>query len=350
MAVIVEDRMTPKERIGAFLQGQPLDRIPAAGVLLNGVSRVVGYTVKDMVTDAEKLATAHVAAYRKYRSDMICILTATASMSEAMGTKLAYPEDNAPYIETPVLQTKDDIAKLRPIDFYSDGRLPIYLEATERCVAEAGDEVFTATLFAGSFTTAAGLVGTAPFVKGLHKDAEFAHELLRYTTEQNKGWIDAIVKAGGVPFNCEPIATGSILGTEMFKKFVVPYLVELQDHVRSHGLPALTHICGRIDSILDPFIESGPNLISVDVADMGYISRTYGHRVALMGNVKPAETMLMGTPEDVDREVKEIIEQAGDNAAGFILSSGCELGLDTPPENIFAFMDAARKYGQRTPA
>lgn len=350
MALVVNDSMTPKERVNAFLQGKPLDRIPAAPVLLNGVSRVVGYTVKEMVTDAEKLAHAHVAAYRKYHSDFICILTATASMAEAMGTQLTYPEDNAPYIQTPVLQSRDDLNRLKPVDVHADGRLPIYLEATERCIAEVGDEVFTATLFAGSFTTAASLMGTASFVKGLHKDPEFAHQLLRYATDQNKVWIDAIVSAGGVPFNCEPIATGSILGSEMFKTFVVPYLTELQDHVKSHGLPALSHICGRIDSVLEPFVDSGPSLISVDIADMGYVSRTFGSRVALMGNVKPAETMLLGTPETVDLEVKEIIAQAGDTPAGFVLGTGCEVPLDTPPENLLAFMDAARKYGRRLQA
>jgi uroporphyrinogen decarboxylase len=350
MTLIPEDRMTPKERIGALLQGQPIDRTPAAPVLLNGAARVVGYTVKEMVTDGEKLGKAHIAAFRKYRSDMITILTATASMAEAMGTVLTYPEENAPYIQTPLLQTEDDIKKLRPVDVYADGRLPIYLGATEKCVAEVGDEVFVGTLFAGSFTTAACLVGTAPFVKGLFKNPDFAHQLLRYATDQNKLWIDAIVKAGGVPVNCEPIATGSILGGPMFETFVVPYLIELQDHVKSHGLPALTHICGRIDSVLEAFVNTSPTVISVDLADMAYISRTYGTRVGLMGNVKPAETMLLGTPEDVDHEVKSIIEQAGDNPGGFVLATGCEVPIDSPPENILAMMNAARKYGQKTVA
>lgn len=350
MTLIPEDRMTPKERIGALLQGKPIDRIPAVPVLLNAASRVTGYTVKEMVTDGEKLAESHIAAYRKYGSDMITILTATASSAEAMGTVLAYPEDNAPYVQTPLLQTSADLGKLKPLDVYTDGRLPIYLEATERCVAEVGDEVFVGTLFAGSFTTAASLLGTAPFVKGLFKDPDFAHQLLRYTTDQTKLWIDAIVKAGGVPVNCEPIATGSILGRPQFETFVVPYLIELQEHVKAHGLPALSHICGRIDSVLEAFVDTSPTVISVDLADMGYLSRTYGTRVGLMGNVKPAETIFLGTPEDVDHEVKSIIEQAGNNPAGFVLATGCEVPLDSPAENLLAMMDAARKYGQKMPA
>ncbi|MCZ7662834.1 MAG: uroporphyrinogen decarboxylase family protein [Thermoleophilia bacterium] len=347
MSAVPEDRMTPKERVGSLLQGKPIDRVPAVPVLLNGAARVVGYTVKEMVTDGEKVARAHVAAYRKYGSDMITILTATASMAEAMGTRLAYPEENAPYIETPFLLSEDDVDRLHPVDVHRDGRLPVYLEATARCVEEVGEEVFVGTLFAGSFTTAASLYGTAKFVKTLHRNPDFAHRVLRYATDTNRDWIEAIVAAGGVPVNCEPIATGSILGTEMFRRFVVPYLTELQDYVKSFGLPALSHICGRIDSVLDPFVESGPSVISVDVADMGYVSRTYGTRVGLMGNVRPAETVLLGTPESVDQEVKQILDQAGANPCGFVLATGCEVPIDSPPENLLAFVQAARKYGQR---
>jgi uroporphyrinogen decarboxylase len=33
-----------------------------------------------------------------------------------------------------------------------------------------------------------------------------------------------------------------------------------------------------------------------------------------------------------------------ESVPNFILSSGCDIPLETPPENIAAFMRAARKY------
>jgi uroporphyrinogen decarboxylase len=35
-----------------------------------------------------------------------------------------------------------------------------------------------------------------------------------------------------------------------------------------------------------------------------------------------------------------------DSPAGFILGSGCEVPINTPPENIDALIMAARKYGR----
>jgi len=55
---------------------------------------------------------------------------------------------------------------------------------------------------------------------------------------------------------------------------------------------------------------------------------------------------IMDAPEAVDAEVKEILAKAGKNPCGFVLASGCEVPIETSPENIFAMMNAARKYGQ----
>lgn len=343
---IPEDRMSPKERVGSLLQGKPIDRVPCVPVILNGCARAIGYTVKEMTLDGEKFGKANVATYKKYGHDMICLLDATATTAEAAGTILNYPEEMAAYVDVPLVQTKDDIKKLRPLDPTKDGRLPNYLIATEYCVSEVGDEVFVGTLYAGPFTTAACLRGTETFMRDIFKDKELAHQLLRYSTDVTLPFLDEVIKRGGVPVLCEPVGTGSILSPKAFAEFVEPYMKEITDHVKSKGLPGMTHICGDSAPILEPWLRTGPMVISVDRVDIGDFSRRVGDKVGIMGNVTPGKTLFMGTPEDVDAEVKEVMEQAGKNPCGFVLASGCEVPIETPPENLFAMMDAARKYGQ----
>jgi uroporphyrinogen decarboxylase len=70
-----------------------------------------------------------------------------------------------------------------------------------------------------------------------------------------------------------------------------------------------------------------------------------GHRVVLLGNVVPAN-LLNNTPEQIDAEAKAICESMLDAPAGFILGSGCEVPINTPPENLDALIMAARKYGR----
>jgi uroporphyrinogen decarboxylase len=343
---IPEDKMTPKERIGSLLQGQEIDRVPCVPVLLNHCARAAGYTVKEMTLDGEKFGKANVATYKKYKHDMICLLDATATTAEAAGTKLNYPEENTAYVDKPVIQSKDDLKKLRPLDPTKDGRLNNYLIATEYCVSEVGDEVFVGTLFAGPYTTAACLRGTETFLKESFQDKEFAHHLLRYSTDVTKPFLDEAIKRGGVPVLCEPVGTGSVLSPKAFAELVVPYVKELNEFVASKGLPVLNHICGNSKPILEEWLRTQPMVISVDRVDIGEYSQLVGDKVGLMGNVNPGKTMFMGTTEDVENEVKDVIDKAGKNPAGFVLASGCEIGIETPPENIFAMMDAARKYGQ----
>ena len=70
-----------------------------------------------------------------------------------------------------------------------------------------------------------------------------------------------------------------------------------------------------------------------------------GDRVTLVGNVTPAN-LLKNTPDEIDAEAKIICEKAIGNPRGFILGSGCEVPINTPPQNVDALINAARRYGQ----
>lgn len=43
-------------------------------------------------------------------------------------------------------------------------------------------------------------------------------------------------------------------------------------------------------------------------------------------------------------DVRDIADCA-DSANGYIVSTGCDIPVDAPLENIYAFMDAVREYG-----
>lgn len=347
---IPKDRMSPKERVSAFLAGKPMDRVPAAPLLLNHPARVLGVPIKATNTDGKLLAKAHVAAYRRYGHDFITILTCTANISEAMGAKLIFPEDDVAMIGEPGMKTLEEVDDLEPANPYTDGRLPLYLEATRLAVEEVGDEVFVCTLPAGPFTAAAQLRGTEDFMMETYKDPERIHKLLSVCTQSIINFIDAIVEAGGVPVLAEPVGSGSLVSKKTFREFNQPCLKRISDHIHAKGLPVLAHICGNAKPIMEPWLESGPDLCSVDwPTDLAWFSQTYGDKVAILGNVTPAETMLLGNPAQVIDEAKRCIDKAGHNPKGFILGSGCEVPVNSPPENIQALVDAARIYGQDWP-
>lgn len=63
----------------------------------------------------------------------------------------------------------------------------------------------------------------------------------------------------------------------------------------------------------------------------------------LMGNVNPSDPLYLGSPADVEAAVKKVVDDT--KGRGLIISSGCAIGANTPPENMKALIDAGRKYG-----
>jgi uroporphyrinogen decarboxylase len=342
---MLKDEMTPKERIGAFLQGKPMDRLVCAPLILNHAAHVLGVKVIEHAKSGETMGKAHVAAFRKYGQDMITLFSDTALLAEAMGTKLYYPEDDAPRFDEPAVKIASDVEKIAPADPQKDGRLPAQLEAIKICNEEVGDEVFVAYCLAAPFTTAALLRGTDLFARDLYRNPEMTHTLLKVSQETALNFIDAVAEAGGIPAIVDPVATGSIISPPQFARFAAPYIKPLVERIHKIGYPAILHICGKTHLLFEQMADTGANVLSLDRIDLAEAKNRVGDRVCLMGNVTPAETLLNGTEEDVDAEVKECIRKAHDNPAGFILASGCEVPIDTPPENVLALMEAARKYG-----
>lgn len=66
-----------------------------------------------------------------------------------------------------------------------------------------------------------------------------------------------------------------------------------------------------------------------------------------MGNIDLHYTLTLGTPEEVEREVKEKIERVGEGG-GYILASANGLTHYCKPENVLAMHKALLKYGYYT--
>ena len=338
--------MTPKERLGAFMTGQPLDRILTIPLILNVAARYAGMTVKEHARDGLKMGQAHVATWRQFGQDMITVFTDTAVLAEAMGTKLYFAPDAPGRVDVPVVQSPEDLDKVLDPDPATDPGMQTYLEAIQHCIAEVGDQVFVGCCFAAPFTTAACLRGTDLLARDLHRNPDLALALLDKSLAVGLKFIDACAAVGGVPAIVDPVATGSVLSEDLFRRFALPGLQAQVDAIHAKGLPALVHVCGKTHLLLEALADTGANILSLDVVDLAEAKARIGSRVVLMGNVRPSATLLSGTPQDVEAEVIDCLRRAGDSPGGFILASGCEVPLNTPAENLHAMMDAADEWGK----
>lgn len=340
------DEMTPKERLQAILQGKEVDRLLVSPLILNFASKSLDLTVRDFCTNGKNMGNANIACFKKYRHDIVYIFSTTSTLAEAMGTRMYFPEDDSPQVEIPLIQTREDLKKLRPVNPEKDGRLPVYLEAIKRCVDAIGNDVFIVPVIGAPFTTSAALRGTEVFIKELYTDPELVHTLMSVTTQSVKNLIDAYVKAGGVPVTVEPVATGSMISERHFREFVLPYLKEVYTHIHSYNLPGVLHICGKISRVIQCMAESGADILSIDNIDLLEAKELVGEKVCLMGNVSPADGMLKGNPEIITAMVKDCVAKAANNPKGYVVATGCEVPIRTPHENMVAFLEAGRRFAR----
>lgn len=339
--------MTPKERMEAFEAKKPIDRIPCCPFISRSGIRPLGMKVRDFATNAKSMADAAIASFKIYRPDCISTGSSCFTISEAMGSKLKFPEDDVPQLIEPVVKTRADIKKISSANPKKDGRLPVYVEATRRCVDAIGNEVNVSVGPGGPFTTATGLRGTENFLRDLYRDPELVHELLLASLESCLDLIDAIHEVGGSCGFGEPVASSSLISEKHFREFALPYITPIIKRLKhySKSSSASLHICGKSMKILSALVETGATTLSLDQVDIAEVKRLVGDKVCLMGNVPPIDVMFKGTPEMVDASVYDILRKGYDNPCGFIMSTGCGVATNAPAENIHAIMNAIRKYG-----
>ena len=347
MSARFTETMTSKERTAAALTGKPYDRIPVYLLMSDYAARVIGVTVGEYQTSAQLMARGQLAAWRTYGMDIINTGPGLTGIAEAIGSRLVFPDNTAYITEVPV-KHPNDLEALKIPDPEKDGRLPLFLEATSIVMNEAGTQVPVSLTTAGPFTTAAGIRGTDVFLRDLRRDPELVHRLLRFATDSIIPFAREAIKLGARIGLAEPVASGTLISSGQFREFALPYLAELVNTIKiMAGAPPSLHICGNTTKIWQDMADSGASVLSLDdEVDIAEARAAVGGRVALMGNIRPTATMVMGTPEDVKLNVRECLSKGVGNPKGYILGLGCAMPINTHPDNIHAVVAAAREYGK----
>jgi len=340
------DTLTPLQRLSAYQQGEPLDRLPCVPIVGNTAARVLGVKVSAFRGNGRLMADAQVAAYRRFGYDVIRIFTDLYTQAEAMGARVHNPDDETAYLAEPAIHAADEIAKLRPGDPRRDGNLPAHLEAMTRAFETVGAEVPVTGALTGPFTTASFLIGTENLVRLMLRNPAAVHRLCEVACQGALAYADAILETGCAPSLTDAMCSTTVISPRQFQEFGQPYLKRLVDFIHGRGRAVTLHICGKTAPIWEAMADTGADCLSIDnAADLAAAKLRVGARVRLMGNVPPSEIMLQGTPAQIRQAVRTCVRQAADNPKGLIVASGCSLPVETPFANIDAMLDAVREIG-----
>jgi uroporphyrinogen decarboxylase len=141
------------------------------------------------------------------------------------------------------------------------------------------------------------------------------------------------------------MSSGMIIGPATWATFFKPRLAEIIRAARSASPDLLVfyHSDGDFSLILPDLIDIGVDVINPvqpDCMDAEAIKREYGNHLALWGTVGTAALWDWGSPDDVRAEVR--LRRRALGPEGLLLCPAYDVDF-TPPENLFAFADAAEE-------
>jgi len=144
----------------------------------------------------------------------------------------------------------------------------------------------------------------------------------------------------------------SLISPELWRRLDKPVIRAVADEAHRHGRLLHIHFHGRCMAVAADFAELGIDCVCpferppggdvAGLAGLREVERLLRGRTTMNGNIHTVETLERGTPEDVRREVREVLEAFRSNSR-VIVGTGDQVCVKTPEENVRAMIEEVRK-------
>jgi uroporphyrinogen decarboxylase len=117
---------------------------------------------------------------------------------------------------------------------------------------------------------------------------------------------------------------------------------------REKGLPFILHSDGNLWEILPDLLACGINAlhpVEPKAMDSRELKARFGSKFCLLGNIEIGETLTLGTPADVQAEVRERIRALAPGG-GYAVGSSNTVAHYVPLENFETMLRSTRQYGR----
>ena len=324
--------LTKRQRLEAAFAGEAVDRPP--------VALWRHWPVDDQYGD--QLARATLDFQRTYDFDFIKITPSSNYCVAGYGAE-SYWEGNQEGTRSwgpPVIQKPEDWTRLKPLEPRT-GLLGEVLKANQAIGQAVGEEVpFIQTIF-NPLSQAKNLAGPR-LLSDIRQHPEAVKAGLAVITESMIRFIEALKSTGtaGI-FLALQHATYDLLTEAEYREFCQPLDLQILaatermwfNLIHLHGTEVMFDLVANYPAQVINWhdVETPPGLSEA----MGRTS------MALCGGLRQWETMLRGTPADVQTEANAAMTATGGRR--FILGTGCVTPITAPTCNILATRKAVEK-------
>ena len=337
--------MTPRTRFLACMNQDEADR-PSVG---NAVSvatiplmEATGCYFPEAHLEPEIMAGLAAAGHEILGYDTIAPVFSVQHEAAALGCEMNWGrKDMMPDVIGRKYRRADEIRI--PEAFLEHEACVVVLEALKALRSSFPEVALIGKVF-GPWTLAYHLFGVEPFLVMTLDDPPQVREILRRLKDVAVIFAQAQFWAGADAVTLADHATGDLVSGKMYREFLWPVHRELADRITG---PVILHICGDTADRLADIAKTGfacfhseskvPAGRAREIVDAQGRGEGGKRGIALMGNINNPETLLHGTPEDVELEVEECLRQEIE-----IIAPECAVPLTTPTENLRAITAGAR--------
>lgn len=328
------EHMTGKQRFLAALNGQPVDRPPAASIV-----SVATYELMDIVgshfpaanTEPEAMAALAAGAHEVMGFDSVMPIFSIAQEATALGCEVDWPDSTM--MPTPTTHPWEDRdVKIQlpdgfPDSFLNDKYVTCAVEAIRALKKHFGDEVMILGKVMGPWTLSYHMYNVQEFLYDTLMDPDRVRLSMETLKVVPLMFAQAQLDAGADAIVWADHATGDLVRNTMYRDFLLPLHQELIPQVPA---PVILHCCGPTLDRIQFFREAGFKAFHFEsqVAPDKALAETQG-KIKLAGNINNPVTLFSRGPAEVRFEAQRAID------AGIqIIAPECAVPLQTTVENL----------------
>ena len=306
------------------------------------------YTYEEFCQSGEKMAEVWSAAIKEFDYDWAWLQVDDCFEIEPLGVGCYGKDDILRATKDYLPATKETLKSLPIIDPKRDGRMPEKLRALSLLRKKFGDSVMVVGGLAGPYS-AVGLVwGLQETMITALTEPDLLAEACEFFVEQQYRYIKAQYEAGAHAVwlgDCN--AFSSMLSIEQYMKFVFPPCKKLVEKVKKE-MDVIIYLHNSEISIPHLLAEAqlGVDIINVGpAANIAQVRKALTGKCCFSGNLDPIEVLMRGTPNQIDKEVKRILDTCA-GQGGYLFNTGEMNPRDVPVENMRAMVKAVRTYSR----
>jgi len=309
-------------------------------ILMHFAARAAGMTYAEFARDHRARVRANLVCLERFGLDCVTLMSDPYAETSAFGAAIEYVPEGVPRCTTRVVTSAADVDTLPEPDLLASERIRDRLDGARLYRKELGDAVPVIGWVEGPLAEACDLAGMDSMFVLLMTDPDASVRLLDRVLAFARKFATAQIDSG-----CDIIGIGDAVCSQIdefsYRTYVKERHRDLIDHIHRQGAIVKFHVCGDITHLLPDLADLGIDMIDLDwPVDIAGARRLLGPDVVITGNIDPV-LVLSRDAETVHSMARDLVRtHAGTR---YVLAGGCEIGVDTPPENLLAMLQAARE-------